>query len=196
MYCNLEQKYKLLYLIEVKTWPTKLPQRLRFQIYTCRVSISQTSSFKEQIISTKKKSYQFFFFSLYIYLKFMQKIPTHSVQVSLFFYHSDFTWNQFWGFWKCKSANLTHSEALDFDFFFLIFAPFEGCNIKLTNFRAPKTAFLCLLDSLELISRKIWKIEKSWNFHTVQPHCSAFFKNVQPFCSSKWCPNIKYVKYM
>ena len=63
---HLEQKYKLLYLIEVKTWPTKLPQSVRFQIYTCRVSISQTSSFKEQIISTKKILPIFLFFSLYI----------------------------------------------------------------------------------------------------------------------------------
>ena len=26
----------------------------------------------------------------------------HSVDISWFFYHSDFTWNQFWGFSKCK----------------------------------------------------------------------------------------------
>ena len=30
------------------------------------------------------------------------KIQTHSVEISGFFYHSDFTWNQFWGFLKCK----------------------------------------------------------------------------------------------
>ena len=29
-----------------------------------------------------------------------------------------------------------------------------------------------LLDSPKLISRKIWVIEKSWNFHTVSPHHS------------------------
>ena len=30
-----------------------------------------------------------------------------------------------------------------------------------------KTAVLKLLDSLKLISRKVWMTEKSWNFHTV-----------------------------
>ena len=41
---------------------------------------------------------------------------------------------------------------------------------KSTKFRAPKmakTAILELLNFQNLISRKIWLIEKSWNFHTV-----------------------------
>ena len=93
----LAQKYKLLYLIEVKTWPTKLPQRVRFQICTCRVSISQkASNFKNKSL-VQKISYQFFFLFLY----------------------------------------------------------------------------LC-------ISSKKY-----------QPHCSAFCKNVRPFCSSKWMSKYK-----
>ena len=27
---------------------------------------------------------------------------SHNVEILGFFYHSDFTWNQFWGFQKCK----------------------------------------------------------------------------------------------
>ena len=41
---------------------------------------------------------------------------------------------------------------------------------KFTKFWAPKiakTAFFELLDSLKMISHKIWMTEKSWNFHTL-----------------------------
>ena len=43
-------------------------------------------------------------------------------------------------------------------------------------FRDPeiaKTAVLELLDSPKLISRKIWMIGKSWNFHTVHTHSNV-----------------------
>ena len=46
---------------------------------------------------------------------------------------------------------------------------------KSTKFRAPKlakTTVLQILDSQKLISRKIWVIGKSWNFHTVKSLCS------------------------
>ena len=40
-------------------------------------------------------------------------------------------------------------------------------STKLTKVSVPKMAFFELLDSPKLLSRKIWVIEKSWNFHTV-----------------------------
>ena len=35
-------------------------------------------------------------------------LVSHSVVISRFFYHSDFSWNQFCGFSKCKFGLLTH----------------------------------------------------------------------------------------
>ena len=46
---------------------------------------------------------------------------------------------------------------------------------KWTKFTAPKmakTASFALLESTKLISRKIWVIGKSWNFHTVRKNYS------------------------
>ena len=76
-----------------------------------------------------------------------------------------------------KSAILPHWEALNFDF--SNFCTFWRLKfIKLTHFRAPKMAkmsVLVLLQSSKSISRKIWKIEKSWNFHSVDLTFCAFF---------------------
>ena len=47
----------------------------------------------------------------------IERKKKHSVENSLFFEHSDFTWNQF--FWDSRSAKyaiLTHLEALNVDF--------------------------------------------------------------------------------
>jgi len=41
-----------------------------------------------------------------------------SVEILGFFYHSDFTRNQFWGFFKDKICHLAHLEALNFDFMY------------------------------------------------------------------------------
>ena len=90
-----------------------------------------------------------------------KKKSKHSVEVSGFFYHSDFTWNQF-GDARCyrnvKYAILTHLEALNFDLHDFFGTFWRLKFTKVTNFRASKMAkmaFLELLDSLKLISRKI-----------------------------------------
>ena len=49
----------------------------------------------------------------------------HSVEISSFLYDSDFTWNQFWGFLKCKISHFTTFRALNFDFLH----SFEGWNL-------------------------------------------------------------------
>ena len=43
-----------------------------------------------------------------------KEIAWHNLEISWFFYHSDFTWNQFGDSKSAKSAILTHSEALIF----------------------------------------------------------------------------------
>ena len=81
-----------------------------------------------------------------------------------------FTWNKFWGFWKCK---ISHSNTFrDSEiWFFLNFCSFWMLKFtKLTQFKAAKiakTAVLELLLSPKLISRKIWTLGKSWYFYTV-----------------------------
>ena len=76
----------------------------------------------------------------------------------------------------------TFSTFRIFEFLFLwIFALFKVWNWpNQQKFRAPKMAVLELLDSLKLISRKIWMIGKSWNFHTVQ----LFVYNFHPLLST------------
>ena len=40
----------------------------------------------------------------------------HSVEISWFFYHADFTWNQFWGFLKCKISHFNTFRGSEFSF--------------------------------------------------------------------------------
>ena len=80
---------------------------------------------------------------------------------------------------SAKSAILTHSEALNFcTFWKLKFT-------KSTKFRAPKIAKMAvseLLVSPKLISRNIWVIEKSCNFHTVHYHVfTTWFFSTRPY---------------
>ena len=68
-----------------------------------------------------------------------------------------------------KFTILSILEAPNFDF--LNFCSFWTLNFtKSTKFKAPqiaKTAVLGLLDSPQMISRKIWMTEKAWNFYIV-----------------------------
>ena len=50
---------------------------------------------------------------------------------------------------------------------------------KLTQFRTPKMAFLELLDSAKLISRKIWMTQNSSNFHTFNFKLKNFTKSLK-----------------
>ena len=43
-----------------------------------------------------------------------KEVMYYSVKISWFFYHSVFTWNQFWKSRSAKSAFLTHLEVLNF----------------------------------------------------------------------------------
>ena len=79
---------------------------------------------------------------------------------------------------QCVSVNPTQCEnfMILLSLRFYVKSIFRGSRsarlkfTKLSIFRAPKmakTAVLKLLHSPKLISRKIWVIVKSWNFHTV-----------------------------
>ena len=76
----------------------------------------------------------------------------------------------FWDSRSAKSVILTHLEALNFDFNkFLYFLKAENYQIKqVKSPKMAKTAFLELLDSPKLISRKIWITEKFKIFHAVK----------------------------
>ena len=86
----------------------------------------------------------------------------------MIFYHSDFTWNQIWGFLKYK-IRLFYTFLGSVSWFFALF---EGWNYQIIKIQSPfwlqKMAVLALLHSQKLISRKIWMIEKFF------PHCELF----------------------
>ena len=84
-----------------------------------------------------------------------RNLGTHSLEISGICCHSDFTWNQSW---RIYSLKICHFNKLRLKF---IKYP------KLRALQMAKNAFLELPDSPKLISRKIWMLEKSWNFHTV-----------------------------
>ena len=85
-------------------------------------------------------------------------ILLHSVEISWFFYHSDFTWNQIWGFWKCKICHF--NTFIESEFWFLwIFAlchSWKWPKIQILSLQnCKKCHFLIYLGSQKLISRKI-----------------------------------------
>ena len=133
----------------------------------CKLIMSKSGPCKWFIIRLTMMNKFHVWFKCTFYKRFHEKtnVGTHYTEhgnfvifLSLKFYMKSF----FYYFWSAKSAILTNFEALKFDFYaFLHF---------LTKFRAPKIvkAVFEFLDSLKLISRKIWMTEKSWNFHTVR----------------------------
>ena len=94
----------------------------------------------------------------------------HSVEISWFFYYSDFTWNQFLGLLKCKICHCNTFRGSEFWSFyeFVKFLKAEKVSKKHNSElkKQKKTAFLERWDSSRLISLKICKTEKSWDFHT------------------------------
>ena len=88
-----------------------------FRAYFLILSIITTSVISLTIHQGKEVSYSKFFFPI-----------MHSVEISLILYRSDFTWNQFWGFLKCKISHFNTFR--DSVFWFLwFFALFQGWNL-------------------------------------------------------------------
>ena len=86
-----------------------------------------------------------------------------------FFWLSDFMWNQFWSFWSFEQLWISHMYLGAFYIFkFEIFQKFNiqsWSNDQNDSFVASKWP--------ELILRKIWVAEKSWNFHIVYSQLSC-----------------------
>ena len=72
--------------------------------------------------------------------------------------------------WSAKSAILSHSEALNFDFYEILhFLKAEIDQIyNIIAAEMAKPAVFALREFTTLISRKISVINKSWNFHAVR----------------------------
>ena len=68
---------------------------------------------------------------------------------------------------KSKLANLDSHSTISTHWESLNFWTFWRLKTKLTKSKVPKIAVLEYLVSSKLISRKIWVVEKLWNFHTV-----------------------------
>ena len=90
-------------------------------------------------------------------------LSRHTVENSIFLYHSDFTWIQFWGYLKCKISHLNIFWGSEF-WFSGIFPLFGMLKLtkrtKFTAHKMAKKAVFALQKSSKLISRKIWMIEK------------------------------------
>ena len=84
----------------------------------------------------------------------------HSVEISWFSCHSDFTWNQSLWFQKCKICHFNYFRGSEFWHFLL------ACFYQITR-NGENRVFRTSRSSLKLISCKIWVTGKSWNFHTV-----------------------------
>ena len=73
-------------------------------------------------------------------LFFKSNFQHHSVAISWFLYHSDFMWNQFWGFLKGKICHFNTFRGSEF-WFFMNFCTFWRLKLTtLAKFRAPKMA--------------------------------------------------------
>ena len=88
------------------------------QRFLCRIRIFLCKSFIVQNWP------MFFCWLVMSNQSFMVKsVNTHSLEISRFFYHSDFAWNQFWGFLKCKINHFNTFRGLEF-WFWWIFCTF------------------------------------------------------------------------
>ena len=116
-------------------------------------------------------------------------LKIHSVEISSFFYYSDFMWNQFGGFLKCNIChfNTFRGSGLWFSMNFCIFCRLKFT--KLTQFLAPKMTkmvFFELLHSPKLISCKIWvkrkmlKFIKSTKFRAPKTVKTTFLAGLDP----------------
>ena len=99
------------------------------------------------------------------------------MEISGFFCHLDFTWNQFWSFWSSKNCCFNHLRSSEFWFFWeLLIFPGVKCpkSQNSNSSKLVKPQFLTLWNQPKLISRKIRVAEKLPNFHTLESPQSKF----------------------
>ena len=116
---------------------------------------------------------------------------------SWLFYDSDFTWNQFWGLWKCLIFHFYTfgcSEFYFFEFLYFLEAKFYQI-IRIQSPKNGKNSSLELQVSPILISRKIWVTKTFWFFHNVPIIDYCFWKCCTLilcetfFCDPHWLKN-------
>ena len=93
-------------------------------------------------------------------------LSTQSVEISWFFYQSDFTWNQFWGIEKCKICHFNTFKGSEF-WFSWFFVLLEGCNWPKYLNSEPKN------DK----SGIFWTSSFSKIDFTILPHCVTILSN-------------------
>ena len=94
------------------------------------------------------------------------------MEISGFFRHSDFTWNQFWSLWSPKNAILTIRAALNFSFLGIFQCEiFPKIKIQ-TQQKLLKWQFFNFWNQLQFISGIIIiVVGQLLNFHTLEyPH--------------------------
>ena len=101
------------------------------------------------------------------------------MEISGFFCHLDFAWNQFWSFWNPRSCHFDHLSTSEFwileDFWhFLVWYFSKNQNWKPSKFL--KWQFLTFSNQLKLISRTIRLAGKLLNFYTLEHPQSKFLK--------------------
>jgi len=110
----------------------------------------------------------------------------HSVEISLFFYDTVFTWNQFW--WLYKLAIFAVFETLNFNFWYSL-APIKckySWNSRFRAFKSVKMSDFALQESPKLILRKIWVTW--WCTAATQFYVKSkvFFFFFKVFCVGQW----------
>ena len=101
----------------------------------------------------------------------------HNVEISGFFYTSDFTWNQFWSFWNPKKCYFDHLSSSKFWIFanFWHFQVWNFCKIQNSMLsRLLKQQYLLFWNQQKLFSHKIRGAGKLLSFHTVEYLQSKF----------------------
>ena len=77
--------------------------------------------------------------------EFLQQLSLHSVKISGFFCHFDFTWNQFWLVLMVKNCNLNNFGGFDLLGNFIL----ENVEFKNLKFGAAKTVKMAVFDLLK-----------------------------------------------
>ena len=109
-------------ILRTSVFLLRIASQAHFPLSKCRLYIFK----KRTVTHDPQKSREYppldsLFFS-------QRRLKSHSVEISWFFYHLDFTWNQFWGFYKCKMCHFSTIRGSEI-WVSWIFAPFEGWNI-------------------------------------------------------------------
>ena len=96
-------------------------------------------------------------------LPIFPKSREHSVEITEFFCHSDFTWKQFWLIWECqKMSFLNVSEAFNFDFLAISHLWKVSRIPKYSKFRFAEMAKMAVFECRLWICQKWFRVKAEW----------------------------------